>query len=632
MKIVTVLLFTVVFLFPEYLMGQTDTLATVDVSTNLIFKEGAGYYTYTFDEHDLKHFEQNDLGVLLEQRSPVAIRRYGPGGLTSASFRGGNANHTLLLWNGLPINSITNGQADLSLLPVGGFNGVQLQFGGESTQWGSGAIGGSIHLQNKPEYNKGLQIILTGMIGSFSNRLMQSRVSFSTQKSATSVFVGNQIAKNNFPFYNTTKIDAPKEQQPEMDLRQHVFMVNHFQRIAKNQEVAVFYWYQNNDKFIPPTMTQPDYNAQQRDGMHKIAVQWKMDLQNGEVAYRSGLFFDVLAFNDSTQGIYSNTQSQTWVQDAQYSRELKSYRLQIGAQLLHQGAHYADLGIHPTQTRASLYSSFHGQLFQSKLEWSVAGRAETVSGDVIPFVYNTGIQYAATPYLFFRLNAAKLYRVPTLNDLYWVPGGNPDLLPEYGYTYETGLTLRNDPNRSTFHALLDVNWFSRRMNNWIMWLPENALWTAQNLLEVWSRGIETRTLLERGFGQHKLHTELKTNYIISTQESSTQPNDAAIGKQILYVPMYTGQWLLGWNYKGLECRWISTYTGYRYTASDHSSFLPPFWMHGIQLAMVNALPKNHQMRTFLRVNNLFNAKYQFIQNRPMPLANYETGITLYFNP
>jgi len=632
MKATVILLWTLFFLFPEVLMGQNDTLPAVDVSTNLIFKAGAGYYTFSFEDRDLKHFEQSDLGALLEQCSPIAIRRYGPGGLTSASFRGGNANHSLLLWNGLPINSITNGQADLSLLPVGGFNGVQLQFGGESTQWGSGAIGGSIHLQNNPVYNKGWQISLTGMVGSFSNRLTQSGLSYSTEKSSTSVFVGSQRAKNNFPFYNTTKSDAPREQQPDMDLEQHFIMINHFQRITKNQEIAVFYWYQNHDKFIPPTMTQPNYNAEQRDGMHKIAAHWKMNFKSGEVAYRSGLFFDALGFNDSSQGVFSNTQSQTWVQDAQFSRKIKSYRIQVGAQLLHQVAHYEDLGIQPAQTRASLYSSFHGAFLQSKLEWSVAARTEAVSGDVIPFVYNAGLQYAVTSFLFLRMNAAKLYRVPTLNDLYWVPGGNPDLLPESGYTYEMGLTLKNDPNASTYQVLFEVNGFSRQMTNWIIWLPNNALWTAQNLLEVWSRGIETRAFFERHFRSHSLYTELKTNYIISTQESATQPNDAALGKQIMYVPLYTGQWLVGWNFKNMEFRWISTYTGYRYTASDHSSFLNPFWLHSIQLAMVNSLSKDYKIRTFLRFNNVLNENYQLIQNRPMPLASFETGVTLYLNP
>lgn len=48
-----------------------------------------------------------------------------------------------------------------------------------------------------------------------------------------------------------------------------------------------------------------------------------------------------------------------------------------------------------------------------------------------------------------RASAARNYRYPTLNDLYFRPGGNKNLKPERGWTFDAGLetTLKGDAVR-----------------------------------------------------------------------------------------------------------------------------------------------------------------------------------------
>ena len=52
----------------------------------------------------------SSLSDLLIQHSPVFIKTYGPGGVSTASFRGTTASHTLVLWNGFQLNAPTLGQ------------------------------------------------------------------------------------------------------------------------------------------------------------------------------------------------------------------------------------------------------------------------------------------------------------------------------------------------------------------------------------------------------------------------------------------------------------------------------------------------------------------------------------------
>ena len=57
-------------------------------------------------------------------------------------------------WNGIPINSVASGLTDLRLLPSNGFNNLGISYGGNSTIFGSGSVGGTIHLNNIPIFTK----------------------------------------------------------------------------------------------------------------------------------------------------------------------------------------------------------------------------------------------------------------------------------------------------------------------------------------------------------------------------------------------------------------------------------------------------------------------------------------------
>ena len=92
-----------------------------------------------------------------------------------------------------------------------------------------------------------------------------------------------------------------------------------------------------------------------------------------------------------------------------------------------------------------------------------------------------------------QANVARNYHHPTLNDMYWQPGGNPDLSPEEGYSrvkhqcyWETQLRLRSAPSATRAYRVLFA-----QINNWILWLPGfKGYWEPVNVAEVRSYGLE----------------------------------------------------------------------------------------------------------------------------------------------
>ena len=99
----------------------------------------------------------SSLTNLLNYNSGVYFKENGLGMVSSPSFRGTTAQQTAVTWNGVNINSQFNGQTDFNTINIRNFDDVTVRSGGGSALYGSGAIGGSIHLNNQLKFNTGFK-------------------------------------------------------------------------------------------------------------------------------------------------------------------------------------------------------------------------------------------------------------------------------------------------------------------------------------------------------------------------------------------------------------------------------------------------------------------------------------------
>ena len=78
-------------------------------------------------------------------------------------------------------------------------------------------------------------------------------------------------------------------------------------------------------------------------------------------------------------------------------------------------------------------------------------------------------------------NVAYNYRFPGMNDLYWRPGGNPEVKPEDGYSYDASVAYRKQLCRG-LSLDAEVSGYLMYIDNWILWLPKDGnqwIWTPQ---------------------------------------------------------------------------------------------------------------------------------------------------------
>jgi len=149
--------------------ADTIKINEVVVSRNTINDESAGYKKTMIDSSVMVKYSNSAIADLLSENTEVFIKSYGMGGTATPSFRGTDASHTLVDWNGININSPMLGQTDLSLIPVGIMDDIQIYFGGASMLLNNGGIGGTINIETKPEWKKETLVSLNGAAGSFGS-------------------------------------------------------------------------------------------------------------------------------------------------------------------------------------------------------------------------------------------------------------------------------------------------------------------------------------------------------------------------------------------------------------------------------------------------------------------------------
>ena len=152
---------------------DTITLPEVKLVESRLATHNIGYNIDVINTESLAEGSCIDLANIISSSSSFYVKQYGA--LATPTFRGSSSSHTLVLWNGLPINSIANGLADLSGIYCNNFSDIVIVNGGDGSLFGSGSIGGSIHLNSNiidDETNKLLLSVSKGSYGLFSQSLL----------------------------------------------------------------------------------------------------------------------------------------------------------------------------------------------------------------------------------------------------------------------------------------------------------------------------------------------------------------------------------------------------------------------------------------------------------------------------
>lgn len=620
-----------VFISDKNYAQDTVSFKDVEISAKKMELSEIGKKTEAIDSTVKEQFKYNSIADLLSYNSSVFIKSYGQGGLATTAFRGGNASQTAVLWNGFNLQNAMLGQADLALMPAMLFENVGIEYGGSSSVWGSGAIGGSIHLNNKFNFRQGLVTTVNLGGGSFGTANGSASILWSRRRFISSTKAYTNSSQNNFNYKDTLDKENPNKRQKNAEYNFKGLMQEFRYLINSKQIISVNVWLTTNQRHLPGYNSVVESKTYQRDDAARLAANWTYVDKKFKSVIRGGYFIDKINYNDSVSSIYSKSTTKTsMLENENYFKLHKNYQLNIALNILSSSATTENYSSLKTLSRASLLVGNKFSFLKERLTSYVSVRAEYFSVGTLPVTGNISADYKLFKHVSTKINLAKVYRQPTLNELYWVPGGNIHLKPEQGYTYEGEINYTRQIRNFLF--FISGSAYSRMIDNWILWVPgANGNPSPVNIQSVWSRGTETSWKVHYRKNKFRMGTAIITGYVLSTVQSNAQQNDNTSNKQLIYTPRYTVNGNLSLGYANADLIFYQQYSGYRFTTSDNLTWLLPYSISSLRYNYKISL-KELNFSLFAACNNIFNINYSVLAGRPMPLRNYEFGISIQTKP
>lgn len=562
------------------------------------------------------------LEQVIQNHTQAHVRNYGVGSSASIALRGSAAAHTEVYWNGINLNSPTHGQSDLSLIPSFFFDEMEMSHGISSLMEGAGAIGGLINLDQEGIPDDGKNVELTSSGGSYGNYRNKVVGSMGNEKVRGRVRLYQHSARNDFSYKNTSKPDNPTESLDNAALSQYGIMGEGELEISENSQIGVNQWYFDSDRELPSPIHVQSREEEQTDRNYRGVVNYQF--QNEDHTFRSmaGYVDDYLLYINPSSDIYSETEVSRFIGGSDYSYSQGDFRLGAGVK---GQINKAVTEGYPDGVRRDVLSSRANLFYQltSDIHGGIVLRQELSNRETSPLLPGLVLSWRLLrghPTLTLTAEASRNYKEPSLNDLYWEPGGNPDLQPEQSRELEMGLDFRHTLFDQRLTLTNETNVFYREVENKIVWEPGvSGNWGAQGFSEVFSNGLENHLTAQVNF--EELEVGLRGVYAFTNSLTGENEN------QLIYLPRNTLRGNLFGKWNDWEFSLSSTYTGRQYLNSSNTRYLPGYELFhsGISRSFEWG---GHSFNTGINLRNVMDKDYQTIANRPMPGRHFEVFLSL----
>lgn len=610
----------------SYTLADTQRLPHAEV-TAIRVKPAFVFESVEIDTILQSYMLMDGMDRLLENTTPIFIKDYGPGSLSTPTFRGANANHTKIYWNGLELNSPLLGQVDLALVPMLGASSIHVHHGNASTVDGFGGIGGSIRISSDPvRAQPGLQV--HQQIGSFGDYRTGTQLALQKGKWHSLTHALWHTARNDFEYVDITRLEKPSANQEHAAFEQYGVQQDLSYRISANQSIAAHVRYSTTDRELPVAITSEPQGEEQEDKVLLASVEYKRQQGRSTFHLTSGWVSERITYTNPAASIRSEARSNgfknQWRWHANWSdRWSTSSSLFVeydrGTQLnwdepreLFRRAALLAVNYQPTRF-LRLYA-------HAKPTW--------VGESVEPFLPAIGFHTNLIPAkLIWKGSLSQNFNYPTLNDRYWIPGGNPDLEPEGGWTIES--TLEGGIEKKGWRASYSLTGYHSLVEQLIQWVPvTDNIWQPQNVRTVRMQGLEGS--IELGFPLFKRWGQrfmAQYSYTESTTIESDRTQDPALDKQLIYVPLHNLNWRSVTTIGQFQAHVSYQFVSRRYIESTNETHLPAYDL--IDLGISKRFPIDSKRALVVQgeVRNVLNKRYMNLAWRPMPGIHYALRIT-----
>lgn len=218
----------------------------------------------------------------------------------------------------------------------------------------------------------------------------------------------------------------------------------------------------------------------------------------------------------------------------------------------------------------------------------------------------------------FRTFYKSVFRVPTLNDLYYTLVGNRFLKPEYTKQLDLGITY----TKSWINLQLDG--YYNRVEDRIVCLPLKGSyqWTMLNYGYTRCLGLDLSANMT--FGDHSL----MLTGTFQDDRNLTNPGEDSYNDYIAYSPRWSFSGIYTFTWKGLHLSLSHMFVGKRYWTAENS-IEPPLKAYNCTDLKVGY---DYKMFTIeAECQDIFDVRYELIQRWPMPGRRFAVTLKMSIN-
>ena len=654
--------------------ARTVAIERVEIAGQRPMKE-IGVQRTALDSAVLRDNISASLADALSSGSTIFIKSYGRATLSTASFRGTAPSHTQVTWNGMKVNSPMLGQVDFSLIPSYFIDDASIYHGASSVGITGGGLGGAITLATKAPEEPGLGLRYVQGIGSFTTFDEFLRLSYHGERWSSSTRVLVSTSENDFRYrnYDSKKFVTDENGQvidnyyPLQRNRNGAFRDIHvmqevYHTTRGGDRLSLAAWYMDSHRGLALLTSDRNSTREKRNSQDERTLRavggWDRLRGGLKLCAKAGYTYSDLRYlmesDPDGQGNFSPiTDARSRIHtffakaEAEYAPGEKWLFTANAAAHQHR-VHSGDLSVIDATSGRRADTLYRQQRFElsafaavkwrpvprlglaADLRWELYGNRST---PIIPALFADWL-LSRRGNVVVKASAARNYRFPTLNDLYFQPGGNPDLKPERGWTYDAGAETSLKGSGKSLHA--SVTAFDSRIDDWILWIEttKQGVYTPINVRRVHSYGVEAKLSAHATTaGGWRLAFDGNCAWTRSVNcGDKFSPADESVGKQLVYIPVWSAAFTarVAWRHWELSYKW--NWYSERFTMSSNNlgvlGRVKPYFMSDI------SLEKGFELRwasLSLKgvVYNLLNEEYQSVLSRPMPRLNasFFIGIT-----
>jgi len=564
----------------------------------------------------------------------------------SVSLLGHQSKHTLVLLDGIPLNS--SGQKfDISTIPAKIIESIEVIPQNATATTGAGAIGGAINIITKNETvsESSLSSGISYAAGSFGKKATNSNLNFLHPKFALDLNYSWQEADNDFEYEYFLANDPETRERENNQYSDNVLNLN----FKLNHPINLKYNLikQHFEKGLPgPINLLANYDKAVLTGdLHKHSASINRNYK--QILFKlQGFWFDEETefdnLNSTMMPSRQRGENETFKRGAelQTSYQLENINLMLELEHRREGFKYTHYNRYDAymdhksiddvfqENNAAAFSwvvdkkidmtkiSFQSTMRVDKVIKSGSNELENSWQGELLFDFVSEF----FPEVSFRYGTS--FALPSFYDLYWVGDsqaqGNPDLKPEYAEG--GGVELAYDFFWGSFNAGVMQN----RIENLIYWSRGTMGWKPHNL----DKAEITNYKIEGSIKPFEF-IEIGGSWLrtFALNKSKIEPDGGNFDKSVVNTPRSITSLYKRTTFKDFNLEWSYNRTGLQYTMPNESRPLKAYFTMDLKTGYGFDV-KGINWELTGKINNITDEVYNVYSDNPMPGRTWQAGVSM----